>query len=182
MLSEHLVYSTAIAIIFGMLYRGITGRENSWLIIFSAYAPDIDILAAKIGEVSGLFHIEHGDFHNIAFLLLYAFLISLILRGFRQTDTFIFAAVGFAAHLIEDSIVFYPGYRILWPLYDGEVGFGIFNYRADVFGIADKEVLAVGILLVFLAAFIRTIYEGNGWFRKLVTPESRYQTTHIDIL
>ncbi len=45
MILEHSVYSIAIAIIFGMTYRRITGREYSWIIVLSAYAPDLDITA-----------------------------------------------------------------------------------------------------------------------------------------
>ncbi len=45
MLFEHRIYSTAIAIIFGMIYYKFTGREYSWIIVASAYAPDVDIAA-----------------------------------------------------------------------------------------------------------------------------------------
>ena len=58
MILEHLVYSIAIAIIFGLIYKRITGRESSWIIVLSAYAPDVDIIAdailRKIGVTAGL--------------------------------------------------------------------------------------------------------------------------------
>jgi hypothetical protein len=46
-LSEHLIYSTAIAIIAGMIWYKYTGRDPSWIIIASAYAPDFDIVAER---------------------------------------------------------------------------------------------------------------------------------------
>lgn len=45
MLFEHWIYSTAIAILVGMVYYKFTGREYSWIIIASAYAPDVDTIA-----------------------------------------------------------------------------------------------------------------------------------------
>ena len=48
MLFEHLIYSTAIAIIAGMLWYKRTGRDPSWIIIASAYAPDFDIVAGEL--------------------------------------------------------------------------------------------------------------------------------------
>jgi hypothetical protein len=47
-LFEHLIYSTAIAIIAGMLWYNHTGRDPSWIIIASAYAPDFDIVAGEL--------------------------------------------------------------------------------------------------------------------------------------
>ena len=39
MYSEHLVYSAAIAILAGMVYMKAAGRDPSWIIILTAYAP-----------------------------------------------------------------------------------------------------------------------------------------------
>jgi hypothetical protein len=50
MIIEHLVYSIAIAIVFGMIYRRVTGREISWIIVLSAYTPDVDIIADAVFE------------------------------------------------------------------------------------------------------------------------------------
>jgi hypothetical protein len=48
MLFEHWIYSTAIAIIVGMLYHKFTGRDYFLIIIASAYAPDIDVIANTV--------------------------------------------------------------------------------------------------------------------------------------
>ena len=48
MLFEHLIYSTAIAIIAGMLWYKYTGRDPSWIIIASAFAPDFNIVAGSL--------------------------------------------------------------------------------------------------------------------------------------
>jgi len=83
---EHLIYSTAIAIIAGMLWYKYTGRDPSWIIIASAFAPDFDIVAGEVTRKLGMnilidgAPIRHGDFHNIAFLLLFATVAALVLR------------------------------------------------------------------------------------------------------
>jgi len=105
--------------------------------------------------------INHGDFHNLGVLLVYAVAVSFLLHplGIRFIDSFIFASVGFAAHLLEDALVS-NGYRMLWPLSFQKFGIGVFKYRADLYGVADKEVLAVGLILVGVCAVVRTMYDG----------------------
>ena len=93
---EHLIFALGIAVIFGMIYRRITGKELSWLIVLSAYAPDFDIIANRVFKAIGInilvygAHIQHGDFHNIGILLLYALSLAFLLSplGFRFRDSF----------------------------------------------------------------------------------------------
>jgi hypothetical protein len=95
-LFEHLIYSTAIAIIAGMLWFKRTGRDPSWIIIASAYAPDFDIVAGEFFKKLDMIiyinsvPIRHGDFHN---MLLFATAAALVLRlaGMRFGDSFLFA-------------------------------------------------------------------------------------------
>jgi hypothetical protein len=175
MLFEHWIYSTAIAIIVGMVYYKLTGREYSWIIIGSAYVPDIDtiinVLIKKIGITALVYgyHVRHGDFHNIAVLLLFAISAALILQtfGIRLLDSFIFASIGFGAHMLEDALVFNPAYSFFWPISSQTFGIGIFEYNRDWYGIADKEVLIVGLIAVIVCAIIRTAYEGKGWIKRM---------------
>ena len=178
MIFEHWIYSTAIAIIVGMLYYKQTGRDHSWIIIGSAYVPDLDIIAdaafKRIG-ITVLIHgnpIEHGYFHNIAVLLLFAVLAALLLQtvGIRLMDSFIFAGIGFGAHLFEDALVFNPGYCFFWPLSDQKFGIGVVEYSSDWYGIANTEVLVVGLIAVGVCAAVRAVYEGNGWVKRMVVP------------
>ena len=98
MLIEHWIYSTTIAIIAGMIHLRRTGRDYSWIIIASAFAPDFDIVAGELLkklDLNSLIStpIVHGDFHNIAFMLLFATAAALVLRlaGMRFLDSFLFA-------------------------------------------------------------------------------------------
>ncbi len=175
MLFEHWIYSTAIAIMAGMVYYRFTGRDYSWIIIASAYAPDVDMVADAVLKKVGITvliygrPISHGYFHNIAVLLVYAVSMALLLHpaGIRLADSFLFASVGFAAHMFEDALVFNPGYAFLWPISTQRFGIGIFNYSRDWYGIADKEVLIVGLILVISSAILRTAYEGKGWIKRI---------------
>ena len=177
MLFEHWIYSTAIAILVGMVYYKLTGRDYSWIIIASAYSPDIDMIAdaalKKIGVTVLVYGnpIKHGDFHNIAVLLVYAIFIALLLHpiGIRLVDSFFFASVGFAAHMFEDALIANPAYPFLWPISYQKFGIGIFNYTRDFHGIANKEVLIIGIIAVVFCAMIRTAYEGKGWLKRSIS-------------
>jgi hypothetical protein len=177
MLFEHWIYSTAIAILVGMVYYKFTGRDYLWIIIASAYAPDIDMIAdaalKKIGITVLIYGspISHGDFHNIAVLLVYALLIALLLHpiGIRLVDSFTFASIGFAAHMFEDALIANPAYPFLWPISSQRLGIGIFNYSRDWYGVANEEVLIIGIIAVVFCAMIRTAYEGTGWIKKSIS-------------
>jgi len=181
MIIGHIVYSVAIAILFGMIYRRITGREYSWIIIMSAYAPDADVFIATILghlNITLLVYgspINHGDFHNISVLLVYAIIIAFLFHPMRIRfiDSFIFASVGFAAHLFEDALVFKTGYRFLWPLTDEKFGIGLFSYdKSELYGFGDGTVVATGLVLIAISVFIRTAYEGRGWMGKMIRLES----------
>jgi hypothetical protein len=166
MLIEHLIYSFAIAILFGMVYRGFTGRELSWIIVLSAFIPDVDIIFALIfGR-----HFAHGDFHNIVFLLLYALSMAFLLNqiGFKFADVFIFSAIGFGAHLIEDALVFSDGesYSYLWPLTSRRYGFG--HYYPNFYYIADAEVLKWAFIFLGIAIVLRTLYERKNWLGEMM--------------
>jgi len=123
MLIEHWIYSTAIAIIAGMIHLRRTGRDYSWIIIASAFAPDFDIVAGELLkklDLNSLIStpIRHGDFHNIAFLLLFATTAALGLRlaGMRFLDSFLFAGFGEGAHKMKNVRLPCHGYRSRWPM------------------------------------------------------------------
>lgn len=154
-----------------MVYLRFSGRDPSWIIIASAYIPDIDVIAnyllRKIGVIV-LIHghpIEHGNFHNIALLVLYALSVAFLLNpiGIKFMDSLLFAGIGFAAHLFEDALVMNPAYPFFWPITSQSLGIGLFHYTKNFHGIADREVLIVGLILVGLSAWLRTAYEGTGW-------------------
>lgn len=174
MLLEHLIYSTAFAIVAGMIHYRLTGRDYSWIIIASAYAPDMDMISNSILDRFGIMResmISHGDFHNLTVLIIFAFLVSALLQVKRYNfiETFIFAGSGFGAHMFEDALVYNPGYAFLSPLSDRIVGIGIINYYPDLYHLADSRVLLSGIIAVLLLAFIRVAYEGKNWIKKEVT-------------
>jgi hypothetical protein len=188
-ISEHIIYSTAIAIIVGMLYYRYTGRDHSWIIILCAWIPDFDIIAKsalnKLGFIV-LFDgqpIHHGTFHTVAMMVIFAILVAFLLHpfGIRFIDSLFFATIGFGAHLFEDALVYKVGYMYLWPFITENLGIGILpniiseeNYFRDFFLIANTEVLIIGILVLIAAMLIRTSVEGTSWIR-FYLPESMYK-------
>lgn len=163
MLSEHLLYSLAIGLTFGAVYYRLTGRDYWWVVLASAFVPDMDLVAdailMKLGITVLVFGvpIDHGHFHNILVMMLYAATVAFLLHplGIRLIDSFVFASVGFAAHMFEDAIVANPAYPFMYPLTVHRFGIGIFNYHADIMGIADREVLLVGIVLLMISIAVR---------------------------
>jgi hypothetical protein len=189
MLAEHLVYTTALAIIAGMLFLRFTGRDTSWIIILVSYAPDLDKVANGFLNQLGftvLFEgqvIHHGTFHNIAVMMIFALIIGFLLHplGIRFLDSFLFTIIGFGAHLLEDALVYPSDYLFLWPLSHEKLGLGWLPvsgyeeiYNANLFHIANMEVLLIGLALLLIAILIRTRVDGPGWIRWYM-PERVYQ-------
>ncbi len=168
MLFEHWIYSTAIAILIYAAYRK---KECLYIIIGGAYVPDIDIVAdyilKKIGIIVLIYgrKIDHGHFHNITIMILYAILVMLLLNVVRvkMKDSFVLANIGFGLHLLEDAVVYNPGYRFFWPISDKIYGIGLLKYdeNIDFYGIANTDVLIVGVIMVILSLIIWYVLDNN---------------------
>jgi hypothetical protein len=175
MIIEHLFYSFAIAMIFGLIYYRFTGRDYWWIIAASAFAPDLDVIANLVlrkFDVVVLIHghhIVHGDFHNLIALALYALMVAFLLNplGIKFIDALIFALVGFSAHFFEDFLVESPAYDFLYPLTDRVYGWGLLPNVHDFHGIANREVLAIGLILAAASLAIRIIFKRRWHARSL---------------
>jgi hypothetical protein len=180
MLAEHLVYNAAIAVIAGMIFLRFTKRDPSWIIILVTYLPDLDKIAERILNTAGftvLFEghaIQHGTFHNIAAMLIFAVIVAFLLYpfGVRYFDAMLFSIIGFGAHLFEDALVYPANYMYLWPFSHDKMGLGWLpiswseeSYNANFFHIANTEVLFIGLALLLVAVLVRTRVEGSGWIR-----------------
>ena len=171
MLSEHIFYSGAIAILIGMVFYKYTGRDSSWIIVLCAWAPDLDLF------------LHHGAFHNITIMIIFGVILALILKSFgiKFFDAFFFSVIGFGAHLLEDAMVYDVAYPFLWPFSTNNHGLELFpevissrgKYIASFFGIANTEILIGGLLFLVLAIIIRTYVEGPTWIRWYM-PEKIY--------
>lgn len=178
MLLEHWIYSIAIAIIVGAIYHKYTGKDHSWIIIATAFAPDIDLFLDYLFSNWGITllingnPIQHGNFHNLAIMLFFAFVTALLLQtiGLRFRVTFLFANIGFMAHMFEDALVFSPAYAFFWPFSAEKFGIGLFEYNTTLYGIADLEILIIGLIMVIMLAITRVRYEGIEWITCMVIP------------
>ncbi len=171
MLIEHLFYSAGIAIVVGMIYNHFTGKDPSWIIVISAFAPDIDLilnpLLGMIG-VAVVYHgnpISHGDLHNLAVLAVFAVVIAFLVYplGISFIHSLLMGGIGFGAHLFEDALVYSSSYTFYWPISSVKAGFGILPESHNFLHIANIETMIVGIFLVILAIGIRIGYEGTEW-------------------
>jgi hypothetical protein len=189
MLAEHLIYSTAIAVIAGMLFFHYTGRDTSWIILLCTYIPDLDKVSNPLLNSLGftaLFEghtIHHGTFHTVAAMLVFGVIIAFLLHplGVRFFDAVIFTIIGFGAHLFEDALVYPSDYMYLWPFSHEKMGLGWLpvggseeSYLVNFFHIANMEVLLIGFVVLFIAILVRTRVEGSAWVRWYL-PEKLYR-------
>jgi len=85
----------------------------------------------------------------------------------RFGDSFLFAGIGFGAHIFEDALVFETGYAFFWPIFAQKFGIGIIEYKPDWYGVANTEVLILGLITVLLSGVIRVAYEGKGGIKRI---------------
>jgi multisubunit Na+/H+ antiporter MnhB subunit len=78
--------------------------------------------------------------------------------------------------------VYKVAYPYLWPFSSEDLGFGLLpnllseeNYFRDFFGIANTDVLIVGVVFFLVAIIIRTYGEGPTWIRWYM-PDKVYVT------
>ncbi len=68
--------------------------------------------------------------------------------------------------------MFMPGIKRLNAIrtleFAQKFGIGIVMYNRNWYGIADKEVLVIGLIAVMLCAIMRTVYEGKGWIKRMM--------------
>jgi hypothetical protein len=167
---EHILYSTAIAIIVGLIFSRYTGKDPSWIIIAMAFVPDIDIIVHFMHisiDLPFSFSITHGDFHNIAWIFILSFFVASFLTLWKISfiNSYICAVIGITLHLFEDALVENPSYTYLWPISTDRLGIGILPLAPDFFGIANYETAIIGIILVIIAIIVRTLIEGANWYK-----------------
>jgi LexA-binding, inner membrane-associated putative hydrolase len=173
MIIEHIFYSAALAILAGMVFFHYTGRDPSWIIILFALVPDLDYVTR-----------HHGTFHTVVFMVISSIAVAFLFRliGLKFLDSLLFSLLGFGAHLVEDALVYDPGWKIFRPFSSQEVGFGLLpriitgeRYTDDFFSLANSEVLIIGVLLLLAAILIRTYVERSSAWIRWYMPDSLYR-------
>lgn len=167
MFIEHIIFGISIAILAGMISREAQERDHSWIIVFGAVAPDVDItvdlLYRTVPEIfaSDLLVLPlpfHGSFHTVGFLALFAVGAGFILSrvGVKFIRAASFAGIGFCSHLLEDVLVYSPpGYPYLWPFSSEKFMLPVFSGDWDWFGVANTDSLILAVCLVVAALLIR---------------------------
>jgi membrane-bound metal-dependent hydrolase YbcI (DUF457 family) len=172
---EHIVYNLAFAIVAVMLLKP---KEAGWctlIIVVSGCIPDIDgifdIIRNPPEFTSGLIpHMaEHTRyFHTLGALFVYAIFIGIVLsrwQGLKFSECAFFGGAGFAAHLLEDALVYNSSSAVFWPFSPQEVGIGLLPHSRDFFSIANTEVLAIGTVLLMFAVGTAIFLKKTEWAR-----------------
>ena len=171
---EHVCFNLALAILVTMLADQKNAGWYTAVILVSGCVPDIDGIFSLIqsppvftgGIIPGMaFHLRY--FHSMGILCIYAVTVAGLLAYYHRMDFRIialFAGLGFGAHLLEDALVYNPASAVFWPLSSQEVGIGIYPlYSRDFLGIANGEVLALGILLLAIVMSLSLLLKKTGW-------------------
>lgn len=168
MIIEHLFFNLGIALLVTLIFKQGVFSSCTTVILASTYVPDLDHLFSSplrhslIGTILFGPSIHDGYFHNIGALVLYSLVVGILFLpvGQKWHYSALFAGIGFSGHLLEDALVYNPGYALLWPLSSTTTGIGLFTpYTKNFFGIANTTVLAFGILFVVLAIFLRGVVQ-----------------------
>ncbi|MDO9550193.1 MAG: metal-dependent hydrolase [Methanoregula sp.] len=170
---EHIVYNLAFAVVAVMLLKP---RDAGWctlIFVISGCIPDIDGIFDIIHNpptfTNGIIPhmVEHSrQFHNMEALLVFAVIAGIVLvrwQGLKFSECVFFAGAGFAAHLFEDMLVYNQASAIFWPFSSQEVGFGLLPHTRDFLGVANTEVLAIGMVLLALAVTSSMILKRTEW-------------------
>jgi hypothetical protein len=171
MFLEHIVYSSAIALLVGLVAIRLHRRDYSWIIVVFAFAPDVDVMLTLVnGVLRRLFHAGisfpihtlHAQLHTLGALAIFTLVLAFVLAllGIPVLTGILYTSLAYGAHLFEDALVYSQGYPLLWPLYSQNIGIGILGpYELDFFGIANVRVLLLGLILLVLAVMVRIYYE-----------------------
>ena len=174
MFLEHITCTLALAILVSMVYPRIRGSYIG-VMVAAGCIPDldgiIDLVRTPPDFSTGLLPSMAGHTrccHNIAVLLLFALLAGLLLTRFRMEFSLsaLAAGGGFAAHLIEDVLVYRPAAAVFWPVSPEMVGIGIVpGYCRDFLCVAHTQVLFASLLLVVLADVASIAMARRHWVR-----------------
>lgn len=166
MFLEHLVYTLALALVLLSFSESGFQKIGALIIVVGGCAPDLDGLL-DISQnkliLSNLTMVEHTRaIHNIAGLAIYMLVAGFVLaRCFkiRFSTAACLSGVGFAAHILEDMLVYNPSSEVLWPLSSTEFGWGIISESRNL-RFADSTVLLVGIALLISALLMNAAIAG----------------------
>ena len=173
MYSEHVVYSLAFAIVAILLLKPKEAGLCTLVIVVSGCIPDIDGIFDLIRHSPTFtdFIIPHMTehtriFHTIGALIIYAIIAGVVLyrlKGLAFLTGAFFAGVGFALHLFEDALVYNPAAAFFWPLSSQETGLGWLPNARNFLGIANTEVLLIGLILLATAAGMSLLLRRTEW-------------------
>ena len=187
MFTEHVIYNLAIAIVLTFFVLREFAGWGSLIIVVSGCIPDIDgifdLLQNHLVFTSGQLlprMTEHSrDFHNLGALVVYAVLAGIILTWvFRLKFPLValFAGIGYGAHLFEDALVYNPSSAVFWPISSVPAGIGIFSdYSRNFLGIANTEVLLIGMVLLTVVVFVSLTRRKTTWAEINGSPKQVYK-------
>jgi membrane-bound metal-dependent hydrolase YbcI (DUF457 family) len=166
--AEHFIYSAAVAVIVGMILVKYGFKDQAWIIVLLAMLPDVDhfnnvfwdygLMSWGVKVIPILYL---GIFHNITALVILSVIVGFILFKIMDIDfddAFLLVSIAYAAHLVEDLIVYPPAYKYLYPFIDKPYGLNILHETGNLI-MGDTKIMWIGMILLVGAVIIRIRYE-----------------------
>jgi hypothetical protein len=187
MFAEHVIFNLALAVVLTSFVQREFAGWGTLVIVISGCVPDIDgvidLLQNHLVYITGQLlprMTEHSrDFHNLGVLVVYAVLAGITLMylfRLKFSAVALAAGTGFAAHLFEDALVYNPSSAIFWPVSSAPAGIGIFtDYSRNFLGIANTEVLLIGMVLLSGAVITSLILRKTAWHEADGSPARIYK-------
>jgi hypothetical protein len=175
MFAEHVIFNLALAVVLTSFVQREFAGWGTLIIVISGCVPDIDgiidLLQNHLVYITGQLlprMTEHSrDFHTLGALVVYAVLAGITLMylfRLKFSSVALFAGIGFGAHLFEDALVYNPSSAIFWPVSSVPAGIGLFtDYSRNFLGIANTEVLLIGMVLLSGAVIASLILRKTAW-------------------
>jgi membrane-bound metal-dependent hydrolase YbcI (DUF457 family) len=175
---EHLVYNAAIALLVGVVYLRYTNRNPAWIIVATAFMPDVDVIfefiTTNLMGINSQYAMHHGVFHNLLSMVCISILIAYALSRYNLaafSDGLICAMIGYTAHLGEDWVVYKYIYQFLFPVTTKFYGTGIIPEAGDislnigefVINLGGITVLLVGVAFLLASMGVFYLIERKGW-------------------
>jgi membrane-bound metal-dependent hydrolase YbcI (DUF457 family) len=175
MFAEHVIYNLALAIVLTFFVQREFAGWGTLIIVISGCVPDIDgifdlvqnHLVYTTGQLLPRMTEHSRDFHSLGALVVYAVLAGIFFMyvfRLKFSAVALFAGIGYGAHIFEDALVYNPSSAIFWPISPDPAGIGVFSdYSRNFLGIANTEVLIIGLALLTGAVLVSVFFRKTAW-------------------
>lgn len=167
MITEHILFSIAVAVTIGALYsNSFRSTLPIWIIAACAWLPDIDYIVQTVTfyfyPISH-FVILHGDFHNIFILFGFSFVIAYIFKFYNMefNKVFLCVTIGWITHILCDYLVYDAAYQPFYPIHCVIWSCQLIAEYGSFYGLGELSLLSWGCIFIAASLAIKFLLTRN---------------------